>query len=62
VLPPRQQAKLARGAEDEEHVMSHKLNAAIAVIGIDIGRTRFMSWVSIGVARSSCARSGLVAN
>jgi hypothetical protein len=37
VLPPRQQAKLASGAEDEEHVMSHKLNAAIAVIGIDIG-------------------------
>jgi hypothetical protein len=28
VLPPRQQAKLARGAEDEEHAMSPKLNAA----------------------------------
>jgi hypothetical protein len=41
VLPPRQQAKLARGVEDEEHVMSHKLNAAIAVIGIDIGKNSF---------------------
>jgi hypothetical protein len=25
-------AKLARGAKDEEHAMSHKLNSAIAVI------------------------------
>ena len=41
MLPPRQQAKLARGAEDEEHVMSHKLNAAIVVIGIDIGKNSF---------------------
>jgi transposase len=38
VLRPRQQAKLARGAKDEEHAMSHKLNSAIAVIGIDIGK------------------------
>ena len=30
---PRQQAKLARGSEDEEHAMSPKLNSAIAVIG-----------------------------
>jgi transposase len=37
VLRPRQQAKLARGAEDEEHAMSPKLIAGIAVIGIDIG-------------------------
>jgi hypothetical protein len=28
VLRPRQQAKLARGADDEEHAMSPKLNAA----------------------------------
>ena len=41
MLPPRQQAKLARGVEDEEHVMSHKLNAAIVVIGIDIGKNSF---------------------
>jgi len=36
VLLPRQQAKLARGAEDKEHPMSQKLNAAVAVIGIDM--------------------------
>jgi transposase len=41
VLWPRQQAKLARGGKDEEHAMSHKLNAGIAVIGIDIGKNSF---------------------
>src|SRR5262245_17696897 len=41
VLRPRQQAKLARGTEDEEHAMSPKLNAGIAVIGIDIGKNSF---------------------
>jgi transposase len=41
VLPPRQQEKLARGAKDEEHAMSSKLNSAIAVIGIDIGKNSF---------------------
>jgi hypothetical protein len=41
VLRPRQQAKLARGAEDEEHAMSPKLNSGIAVIGIDIGKNSF---------------------
>jgi transposase len=41
VLRPRQQEKLARGAEDEEHAMSPKLNSAIAVIGIDIGKNSF---------------------
>jgi hypothetical protein len=41
VLRPRQQAKLARGGKDEEHAMSHKLNSAIAVIGIDIGKNSF---------------------
>ena len=29
------------GAEDEEHAMSSKLNAGIAVIGIDIGKNSF---------------------
>jgi transposase len=41
VLRPRQQEKLARGAKDEEHAMSNKLNSAIAVIGIDIGKNSF---------------------
>jgi transposase len=41
VLLPRQQEKLARGAKDEEHAMSHQLNCAIAVIGIDIGKNSF---------------------
>jgi hypothetical protein len=41
VLRPRQQAKLARGAKDKEHAMSPKLNSAIAVIGIDIGKNSF---------------------
>src|SRR6516162_5849314 len=41
VLRPRQHTKLARGAEDEEHAMSPKLNAGIAVIGIDIGKNSF---------------------
>jgi hypothetical protein len=34
-------AKLARGAKDEEHTMSPKLSAGIAVIGIDIGKNSF---------------------
>jgi transposase len=33
--------KLARGAEDKECAMSQKLNTAIAVIGIDIGKNSF---------------------
>jgi transposase len=41
VLRPRQQAKLARSAKDEEHAMSYKLNSAIAVIGIDIRKNSF---------------------
>src|SRR5262249_31600580 len=41
VLRPRQQGKLARGAKDKEHAMSHKLNSEIAVIGIDIGKNSF---------------------
>jgi len=31
VFRPRQQGKLARGAKDKEHAMSHKLNSEIAV-------------------------------
>jgi transposase len=41
MLRPRQQAKLARGAKDEEHAMSHQLNSAITAIGIDIGKNSF---------------------
>src|SRR5437879_8722830 len=41
VLPPCQHEKLARGAQDKEHAMSQKLNAAITVIGIDIGKNSF---------------------
>jgi transposase len=41
VLPPLQQAKLARGAKVKEHAMSEKLNSVIAVIGIDIGKNSF---------------------
>jgi transposase len=41
VLLPRQQEKLAKGTKDEEHAMSHQLNSAIAVIGIDIGKNSF---------------------
>ena len=33
--------KLARGAKDREHAMSQKLDTAIAVIGIDIGKNSF---------------------
>jgi transposase len=41
VLRPRQQANLARGSKDEEHAVSAKLNSAIAVIGVDIGKNSF---------------------
>ena len=48
MLRPCQHEKLARGAQVKEHAMSQKLNAAIAVIGIDIGknsaRTRSTLW------------------
>ena len=49
MLRPRQQGKLARGVKDEEHAMSHKLNAGIAVIGIDTGAT-------VGIFGSACER------
>jgi len=41
VLLPRQRSKLARGAKDKEHAMSQTLKAAIAVVGIDIGKNSF---------------------
>jgi len=41
VLLPRQRSKLARGAKDKEHAMSQTLNAATAVVGIDIGKNSF---------------------
>src|SRR5947209_6964570 len=41
MLRPCQHEKLARGAQDKEHAMSQKLHAAIAVIGIDIGKNSF---------------------
>ena len=40
MLLPRQRLKLARGAKDEEHVMSQQ-NARVAVVGIDIGKNSF---------------------
>jgi transposase len=33
--------KLARGAKDEEHIMSQQINARVAVVGIDIGKNSF---------------------
>jgi transposase len=41
VLLPRQRLKLARGAKDEEHVMSQQIKARVAVVGIDIGKNSF---------------------
>jgi transposase len=41
VLLPHRQVKLARGTKDKEHAMSEKLNAAVTVIGIDIGKNSF---------------------
>jgi hypothetical protein len=52
--------KLARGAKDKEHAMPQKSNTAIAVIGIDIGKTRSTSLASMSEARSRCGRSGHV--
>ena len=38
---PASNEELAGGAHDKEHATSQKLNAAIAVIGIDIGKNSF---------------------
>ena len=61
MLLPHQQSKLARGAKDKEHAMSQTAQAAIAVIGIDIGKNSFHSSATMTVVRSCCARSGHVA-
>ena len=39
--PARQRWKLARGAKDEEHVMSQQINARVVVVGVDIGKNSF---------------------
>jgi transposase len=41
MLRPCQHEKLAGAAHKNEHAMSQKLNSAIAVIGIDIGKNLF---------------------
>jgi hypothetical protein len=61
VLLPRQQAKLARRAIDEEHAMSQTANTAIAVIGIDIGKNSFHVVATMRAAPSCCGKSGRVA-
>ena len=38
---PTSNRMLGRGAKDKEHAMSQKLESAIAVIGIDIGKNSF---------------------
>jgi len=62
VLLPRQRFKLVRGTKDKEHAMSQKLNTAIAVIDIDIGKNSFHVGATISAARSCCIRSGRVAS
>jgi hypothetical protein len=65
VLRPCQHEKLARGAQDTEHAMFQKLNSAIAVIGIDIGKnlTNGARWVvqaeRVGAVRHARKRLGL---
>ena len=39
LILPRQRLKLARGANNEEHVMPQLISARVAVVGIDIGRS-----------------------
>ena len=60
MLRPRQHAKLARGVKDEEQAMSPKLNAAIAVIGVDIGKNSFhvvgLDWRGAIVLRQKWSR------
>jgi transposase len=41
--------------------MSQTLNAAIAVVGIDIGKNSSTSWATMSVARLCCVRNGRVA-
>jgi hypothetical protein len=42
--------------------MSEKLNSSIAVIGIDIARTRSTWWATISAVQSCCGRSSRVAS
>ena len=58
MLLPRQRLKLARGAKDEEHVMSQQINARVAVI--DIG-TRSTLLVGTAAERLFCGKSGRAA-
>jgi hypothetical protein len=39
--PAPSASEAGKGRQYEEHAMSHKLNSAIAVIGIDIGKNSF---------------------
>ena len=41
MLLPRQRFMLARGTKDKEHAMSQTFNAAVSVVGIDIGKNSF---------------------
>jgi hypothetical protein len=41
VLLPRQQLKLARGANDKEPAMSQTVQTAVSTVGIDIGKNSF---------------------
>ena len=61
MLLPRQCQTLARGAQDKEHAMSQTLNAAIAVIGIDIGKNSFHIVGHDERGPLCCVRSGPVA-
>jgi len=57
VLPPRQRFKLARGTKDKEHSMSKILNAAIAVVGIDIGKNAFQCHTAAKIRRTILCRT-----
>ena len=41
MLPPHQQAMLARGTKDKEPVMADAPKHSIAFVGIDIGKNSF---------------------
>ena len=51
MLLPCQRWNLARGAKDKEHAMSQILNAAVAVVGIDIGKNSFHIILVAGLGR-----------
>jgi hypothetical protein len=61
VLLPTSDRMLGRGAKDKELAMSQKLESAIAVIGIDIGKNSFHVAATMSAARSCCGKSGDVA-